>query len=147
MFRRFTTTTLITAVLALWMTVAATQPPPPRINQNNDLTVMARDPFQIFDNLYFVGIGEVGSYVIETSEGLILIDTLWDIEGYTDYHLGNIREVGLDPADIKYVIIMQGHRDHYGGAPALREILDAQFGTHEEDYNMMVSAWGESVWQ
>jgi metallo-beta-lactamase class B len=140
---RLTSHTLVAALLVLWTGVAATQPPPARISPRNDLSTMARDPFQIFDNLYFVGIGEVGSYVIETSEGLILIDTLWDLDGYTDYHLGNIREVGLDPLDIEYVIIMQGHRDHYGGAPALREILDAEFGTHEEDYNLMVSDWGE----
>jgi metallo-beta-lactamase class B len=104
---------------------------------------MARDPFQIFDNLYFVGIGEVGSYVIETSDGLILLDTLWDLDGYTEYLLGNIREIGLDPMDIKYVLILQGHRDHYGGAPALQEIIDAQFGTAEEDQKMMVADFGE----
>ena len=61
----------------------------------------------------------------------------------TEYLLGNIREVGLDPMDIKYVLILQGHRDHYGGAPALQEIIDAQFGTAEEDQKMMVADFGE----
>jgi len=60
-------------VALLPLGTASSQPPPARIGPGNDLTVMAREPFQIFDNLYFVGIGEVGSYVIETSEGLILI--------------------------------------------------------------------------
>jgi|GEM_PF-992492 metallo-beta-lactamase class B len=117
--------------------------PFPVLHERNDLRTMAREPFQIFDNLYFVGIGEVGSYVIETSEGLILIDTLWDNEGYTEYHLGNIRQLGLDPMDIKYVLILQGHRDHYGGARALQEVLDAQFGIAEEDRNLMVFDFGE----
>ena len=130
-------------VLLAAFTFAAAQPPPARIGRGNDLSTMAREPFQIFDNLYFVGIGEVGSYVIETSAGLILIDTLWDIEGYRDYLLGNIREVGLDPADIEYVLILQGHRDHFGGAPGLQEVLDAQFGTAEEDRKLMVEAFGE----
>ena len=35
-------------------------------------------PFQIFDNLYYVGIDYVSSYVIKTSDGLILIDSLYD---------------------------------------------------------------------
>ncbi len=104
---------------------------------------MARDPFQIFDNLYFVGTGEVASYVIETSDGLILVDTLWDLDGFTEYLLGNIREVGLDPMDIEYVVILQGHRDHYGGAPGLQDVIDAQFGTAEEDRKMMVADFGE----
>lgn len=129
--------------LTLWLQAASSQPPAPRVSPRNDLSIMARDPFQIFDNLYFVGIGEVGSYVIETSEGLILLDTLHDNPGYLEYHLGNIREVGLDPMDIEYVIILQGHRDHYGGAPALQEILDAQFGMAEEDRKMMVADFGE----
>lgn len=121
---------------------AAAQPEPV-LNAGNDLRTMAREPFQIFDNLYFVGIGEVASYVIETNEGLILIDTLWDNPGYTQYHLGNIRKVGLDPADIEYVIILQGHRDHYGGARALQQVIDAQFGTAEEDRKMMLEDFGE----
>ncbi len=129
--------------LTLWLQAASSQPPPARLSARNDLSVMARDPFQIFDNLYFVGIGEVGSYVIETSDGLILLDTLWDLDGYTEYLLGNIREVGLDPMDIKYVLILQGHRDHYGGAPALQEIIDAQFGTAEEDQKMIAADFGE----
>ena len=135
--------TLLTTGLLLWIGVASSQPPPARLSPRNDLSVMARDPFQIFDNLYFVGIGEVASYVIETSDGLILIDTLWDLDGYTEYLLGNIREVGLDPMDIKYVLILQGHRDHYGGAPGLQEVIDAQFGTAEEDRKMMVADFGE----
>jgi metallo-beta-lactamase class B len=135
---------LVIAFIGLLVSLGvALAQPPPRLTSRNDLSTMAREPFQIFDNLYFVGIGEVGSYVIETSDGLILLDTLWDLDGYTDYLLGNIREVGLDPMDIKYVVILQGHRDHYGGAPALQEIIDAQFGTAGEDQKMMVADFGE----
>lgn len=133
---------LLTVLLCLAHTVSA-QPPPARISRGNDLSLMAREPFRIFDNLYFVGIGEVGSYVIQTSDGLILIDTLWDLPGYTDYLLGNIRKVGLDPMDIEYVLILQGHRDHFGGAAALQERIDARFGTAEEDRKLMVEAFGE----
>jgi metallo-beta-lactamase class B len=134
---------LLVSVLPCLLDTASAQPPPARITPGNDLSVMAREPFQIFDNLYFVGIGEVGSYVISTSEGLILIDTLWDIDGYTDYLLGQIRRVGLDPMDIEYVLILQGHRDHYGGARALQEIIDAQFGTAEEDRKLMQADFGD----
>ena len=99
--------------LSLCSGIVSAQPTPSRVTPRNDLSVMARDPFKVFDNLYFVGIGEVASYVLTTSDGHILIDTLWDLPGYTEYLLGNIRKMGLDPADIKYVLILQGHRDHY----------------------------------
>jgi metallo-beta-lactamase class B len=142
MNRPFAVAASVLAAL-LSLDTASSQPPPARIGPGNDLAVMAREPFRIFDNLYFVGIGEVGSYVIETSDGLILIDTLWDIDGYTEYHLGQMRKVGLDPMDIRYVLILQGHRDHFGGARALQEVIDAQFGTAEEDRELMVEAFGE----
>ena len=143
MLNRSIQAVLALTALSLLQNLALAQPEPPRISPRNDLSVMAREPFQIFDNLYFVGIGEVGSYVIETSEGLILIDTLWDIDGYTEYLLGNIREVGLDPMDIEYVLILQGHRDHFGGARALQQVIDAQFGTAEEDRRLMVESFGD----
>jgi metallo-beta-lactamase class B len=143
MFRRPAPTVAAFALLVIAAASASAQPPPARINPGNDLRTMAREPFRIFDNLYFVGIGEVGSYVIETSDGLILIDTLWDIEGYTDYLLGQFAKLGLDPMDIVYVLILQGHRDHFGGAPALQKIIDARFGAAEEDRRLMVEAFGE----
>lgn len=130
----------ITISMAIDVAVAQ---PALRHSPRNDLSLMAREPFQVFDNLYFVGIGEVASYVIETSEGLILIDTMWDNDGYLDYHLGNIRKVGLDPADIEYVLILQGHRDHFGGARNLQGVIDARFGTAAEDQKMMIEQFGE----
>ncbi len=143
MSRRLISITLLYLILSSLSNVASAQPPPARLSSGNDLSIMARDAFQIFDNLYFVGTGEVASYVIETSDGLILIDTLWDLEGFREYLLSHIREVGLDPLDIKYVLILQGHRDHYGGAPGLQEVIDAQFGTAEQDRRMMVADFGE----
>jgi metallo-beta-lactamase class B len=129
--------------LLLCVGTAAAQPEPSRVTPRNDLTQMAREPFKVFDNLYFVGQGEVASYVMTTSEGNILIDTMWDLPGYTEYLLGNIREVGLDPADIRYVLILQGHRDHYMGSIALKDILDAQFGAAEEDWKLIQADLGE----
>jgi metallo-beta-lactamase class B len=129
--------------LALWMSGAASQPAPSRVNPRNDLSQMAREPFKVFDNLYFVGQGEVASYVITTDAGHILIDTLWDLPGYTEYLLNNIRKVGLRPGDIKYVLILQGHRDHFMGAPALKDILNVKWGAAEEDWKLIEKDLGE----
>ncbi len=129
--------------LALWLSDASAQLAPSRVNARNDLSTMAREPFKVFDNLYFVGQGEVASYVITTSEGHILIDTMWDLPGYTEYLLNNIRKVGLRPRDIKYVLILQGHRDHFMGAPALNDILNVQWGAAEEDWKLIEKDLGE----
>ena len=119
------------------------QPELSRVSPRNDLSLMARAPFQVFDNLYFIGQGEVGSYVIETDDGLILIDTLWDLPGYTEYLLDNMITLGLKPKDIKYVLILQGHRDHYMGSIALRDILNAKWGANSADWELIQGDLGE----
>jgi metallo-beta-lactamase class B len=137
----------LTAATALGLAVAASsasaQPQPSRVNPRNDLSTMAREPFQVFDNLYFVGQGEVASYVITTDEGHILIDTMWDLPGYLEYLLNNIRKVGLRPRDIRYVLILQGHRDHYMGAVALKDVLDVQWGAAEADWEAIERDLGD----
>jgi len=128
---------------ALGLSGANAQPAPPRVTARNDLSTMAREPFQVFDNLYFVGQGEVASYVITTDEGHILIDTMWDLPGYLEYLLNNIRKVGLRPRDIRYALILQGHRDHYRGSMALNDVLDVQWGAAEADWKLIEADLGE----
>ena len=70
-----------------------------------------REPFKIFDNLYYVGVEFVSSFLLTTSDGLILVDALFGNEGYRDYLLGNVRKVGFDPADIKYLLVNRSPGD------------------------------------
>ena len=90
------------------------------------------EPFQIFDNLYYVGIDWVAAYVLQTSDGLILIDALygkWTNQLYT-----NMRKLGLNPADIKFVIATHGHFDHAGGAADVQKRFGATVVMSAEDW-------------
>ena len=49
----------------------------PRPANLGEATAKAVPPFKIFDNLYSVGLDFVNAYVIQTSGGLILVDTLF----------------------------------------------------------------------
>lgn len=91
-------------------------------------------PFKAFDNLYYVGVGYVSSWLLTTDQGLILIDTLED--RYVDRLLDNIRTVGFDPRDIKYVVITHGHYDHVGGVARLQEMYGARVVMMEGDFNL-----------
>ena len=71
-------------------------------------------PFQIFDNVYYVGIDWVAAYLIDTGDGLVLIDSLYG--KWINVLERNIRHLGFDPADIKYLINTPGHFDHAGGS-------------------------------
>jgi len=105
-----------------------------------------KEPFKVFDNLYFVGIKYVASWVLVTNEGLILIDTLFSDDEYKDYLLENIRKVGLDPADLKYILISQGHPDHYGQAFSLQDMTGATIGTGLGDWELIENdLWAASA--
>jgi len=81
-------------------------------------------PTQVFDNLYFVGTGGVSSWVIKTSNGLILIDALNNNAQAEKYIEQGMLALGLDPNELKYLIITHGHGDHYGG----QEFLVKKYG-------------------
>ena len=105
-----------------------------------------KEPFKVFDNLYFVGIKYVASWLLVTDDGLILIDTLFGDEEYKDYLLDNIRELGFDPADLKYILISQGHPDHYGQAFSLQKLTGATIGTGRGDWELLENdLWASSA--
>src|SRR5580693_4944105 len=78
------------------------------------------DPAKVFDNLYFVGSKIHSSWALTTSEGIILIDTLYDYASDEAIVTG-LRKLGLDPATVKYVIISHAHGDHVGGAKLMQD--------------------------
>ena len=51
-------------------------------------------PSKIFGNLYFIGIRAVCTHLIDTGEGLILIDTGY--EETADIIMENMKELGFD---------------------------------------------------
>ena len=82
------------------------------------------EPVKVFDNLYWVGQTEFSAWAVTTSEGIIVIDTIYDYS-VEDEIAGGLKKMGFNPANIKYAIVSHGHGDHSGGAKFLQE----QYGT------------------
>src|SRR5271169_5520343 len=78
------------------------------------------EPAKVFDNLYFVGSKIHSSWALTSSEGIILIDTLWTYNSEEEI-VGGLKKLGLDPAKVKYVIISHAHPDHVGGAKLMQD--------------------------
>jgi metallo-beta-lactamase class B len=78
------------------------------------------EPAKVFDNLYFVGSKIQSSWALTSSEGIILLDTLWTYNSEEEI-VGGLRKLGLDPARVKYVIISHAHFDHVGGAKLMQD--------------------------
>lgn len=112
------------------------------------------EPFKVFDNLYFVGQNAVSSWALQTSEGLIVFDTLNSADEAKTYIAEGLVKLGLKPADIKYIVITHGHGDHYAGAKYLKATYGARIMASKIDWDVMAraasrsggpSGWAESV--
>lgn len=97
----------------------------------------APPPMQVFDNLYYVGGDWVAAWLLKTSEGLILIDALNNEQEARDLIEGGMAKLGLDPRQIKYILVTHGHGDHYGGASYLAGKYGARVVASETDWDMM----------
>jgi metallo-beta-lactamase class B len=80
-----------------------------------DRSTWAREPMKVFDNLYYVGERAYSAWAVATSAGIIIIDAIYDYS-VEEQIAGGLKKLGLDPAQIKYVVISHAHRDHVGGA-------------------------------
>jgi metallo-beta-lactamase class B len=82
-------------------------------------------PFKVFDNLYWLGTRQHSSWALQTSAGIIIIDTnfAWATEPEI---IDGLNKLGLNPRDIKYVIISHAHGDHDQGAAELQKRYGAK---------------------
>lgn len=90
------------------------------------------EPFKIIGNVYFVGTYPASAHLIDTGDGLILIDT-----GYEDtlfLVVNSIYQLGFSPYDIKYIIHTHRHGDHTAATPALKALTGAKTFIGEKDF-------------
>ena len=92
-------------------------------------------PARVFDNLYALGRTSTVIWAIKTPAGIALIDA-----GYPDQVesvvLPGLRKLGLDPTDVKLVLLAHGHADHFGGAVYFQR-LGARVALSAADWDLM----------
>lgn len=80
-------------------------------------------PFTVIGNIHYVGSKTVGAYLITTPDGHFLIDGI--VPQSAPLILENIRTLGFDPADVKFLLNSHAHIDHAGGLAALKRATGA----------------------
>ena len=114
---------------------AATRPAAPR-PAVPDRAQWHAEPAKVFDNLYFVGTREHSAWAVVTSAGIIVIDPLYAY-AVEDEVVGGLKTVGLNPADIKYVLVSHGHGDHSGGAGYPQDRFNAHVILSAADWDLL----------
>lgn len=96
-------------------------------------------PTQLFDNLYFVGNQFVGVFVLKTSAGLVIFDSLTSTDDVKTVLEPGLTQLGLKAADIRDVVVTHGHYDHFGGAAYLQKTYGAHVLLSAADWKFIES--------
>ena len=105
----------------------------PRANSPNDPPI---EPSKIFDNVYAIGNSGTVAYVFNTSAGLVMIDAL-GANQVESVLLPGFKALGLDPAQVKAIIVGHGHADHFGGTAYMQEHYGSKIYISAADWNLM----------
>jgi metallo-beta-lactamase class B len=98
------------------------------------------EPMQVMDQLYFVGAKWTTAWAVKTSAGIVIIDAMDNAAEAEQYIEGGLRKLGLDPADIRTVIVSHAHGDHYGGAAYLKQKFNPRIVMSDIDWNALEQA-------
>ena len=107
----------------------------PRANSPNDPPI---EPTKIFDNVYVIGNSGTVAYVLTTSAGLVMIDAL-GANQVESVLLPGFKTLGLDPAQVKAIIVGHGHADHFGGSAYMQEHFGSKVYISAADWTLMES--------
>ena len=105
----------------------------PRPNSPNDPPI---EPTKIFDNVYVIGNQGTVAYVISTSDGLLMIDSL-SADQTDSQLLPGFQKLGLDPAKVKMIVVGHGHADHFGGTAYFQEHYGSKIYIAAADWDLM----------
>lgn len=100
------------------------------------------EPVKVFDNLYFVGQTAYTAWAVVTSDGLIVIDPLFEYSVEEEV-VNGLTKLGLDPKRIRYVLVSHAHRDHVGGAALLQERFGARVVMSAADWELLETDPGQ----
>ena len=89
----------------------------------------AAPPAQLFGNTYNVGTCGITSLLVVSTDGLVLIDS--GPPEAAPLVLDNIRKLGFDIREVKWILMSHEHADHVGGVAEIQRATGAQVAALE----------------
>ena len=84
----------------------------------------AAPPVRILGNSWYVGTCGIAAILVASPQGHVLIDSGTEAGG--ELILANLRRIGVDPEDVRYILASHEHFDHVGGHAILAKATGAQ---------------------
>ncbi len=94
-------------------------------------------PFQIADNLYYVGSKDLASYLVVTPKGDILINS--NLVSSPPQIRRSIEQLGFHLSDVKILLISHAHFDHDAGSAEIKRLTGAQYMVMDADVPVVES--------
>ncbi len=88
-------------------------------------------PHKVIGNVYFVGTADLGSYLITTPAGHILINT--DFEETVPLIRANVEKLGFKLTDVKIILGSHAHADHMEGDAMVKKLTGGRVMAMEQD--------------
>ncbi len=127
------------ATIAVLSACAPVSPPATRLASDAQIAAAEREPidetgtamrwndrlapFTILDNVHYVGTYGLSVFLVTTPQGHVLIDGA--LAQSVPQILANIRTLGFDPSDIRYILNTHAHYDHAAGLAGLQRASGA----------------------
>ena len=93
-------------------------------------------PQHMFDNMWWFGNTGVGAWLFTSKDGYILFDAMDNMAEARDIIVGGMKQAGLDPAKIKYVVFGHFHGDHTGGGHYIQSTTGAKAIMGRDDWEL-----------
>jgi len=94
-----------------------------KIKFENELDGIIK-PFEIVKDVYFIGVYKASTHLVDTGDGLIVIDPGYD--EYLYHVVDSIKSLGFNLKDVKYIINTHWHWDHAEATGKLKELTGAK---------------------
>ncbi len=104
------------------------------MNQISQPWLDYKETFQLCSNLWHIGGISNPSYLLDTGDGLLLLDTGGP---YTAYQIiQHINELKKNVLDVRWILHSHGHIDHFGSTRVISELTGAKTYIGAEDKNI-----------
>lgn len=100
-------------------------------------------PFRIADHSWYIGTHGLSAVLVKTPQGAVLIDG--GMPQAAKMLLGRMHELGVKPADLKYILYSHAHADHIGPLAAVKRATGARVVGNAESAALLARGGSDDI--